>query len=93
MTTTPPPGAPRTPRGFGIDYGLGLSATMIPAVSKEDSCPQAILKFYPHNSIYYRIHYGPQLEHQLMLCVQKFVSFTFRAKNIPFKGGATNVKK
>ena len=42
MTTTPPPGPTRTPRGFGIDPRLGVAALRAPAASKEDYRPQAI---------------------------------------------------
>ena len=52
MTTTPP----------RIDPRLGAAALRAPAASKEDSCPQAILKFQPHNSLDDRVRYEPQLK-------------------------------
>ena len=61
MTTTSPPGPTRTPRGVGIDPRLGAAALRAPAASKEDSRPQAILKFQPHNYFDYRVRYKPQL--------------------------------
>ena len=51
MTTTPP----------RIDPRLGAAALRAPAASKEDSRPQAILKFQPRNSFDYRVRYEPQL--------------------------------
>ena len=44
-----------------IDPGLGAATTRVPAASREDSCPQAILKFQPSNSFDYRVRYEPQL--------------------------------
>ena len=35
---------------FEIDPSLGAVSTMIPAASREDSRPQAILKFQPRNT-------------------------------------------
>ena len=46
MTTTPPPGPTRTPGGFGIDPRLGAAALRVPAASREDFRPQAILKLH-----------------------------------------------
>ena len=37
---------------------LGVAATRIPAASKEDSRPQAILKVHPPSSLYYRARHG-----------------------------------
>ena len=54
MTTTPPPGPTRTPRGFGIDPRLGAAALRAQAVSKEDSRPQVILKFHHPSRLDYR---------------------------------------
>ena len=51
MTTTPPRINPR----------LGAAALRAPAASREDSRPQAILKFQPGNSFDYRVRYEPQL--------------------------------
>ena len=58
MTTTPPPGPTRTPRGFGLDPRLGAAATRAPAASREDSRPQAILKFHRPSSLDYRARHG-----------------------------------
>ena len=41
-----------------VVFGRPLRAT---AASKEDSRPQAILKFQPCNSFDYRVRYDPQL--------------------------------
>ena len=60
MTTTPPQGPTRTSEGFGIDPRLGAAALRAPAASREDSCPQAILKFYRPSSLDYRARHGPQ---------------------------------
>ena len=51
MTTTPPRTDPR----------LGAAALRAPAASKEDSRPQAILKFQPRNGCDNRIRYESQL--------------------------------
>ena len=51
MTTTPPPG------GFGIDPRLGAAALRAPAASKEDYCPQAILKLQCLSSLDYRVRH------------------------------------
>ena len=61
MTTTPPAGPTRNPEGIGIDPRLGAATLRAPAASKEDFCPQAILKFQPRNSFDYRVRYEPQL--------------------------------
>ena len=58
MTTTPPPGPTRTPRGFGIDPRLGEATLRVPAASKEDSRPQTILKFHRPSSLDYRARHG-----------------------------------
>ena len=50
------------PGGFGIDPRIDVAATRVPAASKEDSHPQAILKFQPRYSFDYRVHYEPQLK-------------------------------
>ena len=59
MTTTPPPGPTRTPRGFGIDPRLGAAALRATAASKEDSHPHAILKLQRPSSLDYRARHGP----------------------------------
>ena len=61
MTTTPPPGPTRPPGGFGINPRLGAVALKAPAASKEDSRPQAILKFYRPSSLDYRSHDGQKI--------------------------------
>ena len=57
MTTTPPPGPTRTP----IDPKLGAAAPRAPAASREDSRPQAILKFHRPSSLDYRARHGPSV--------------------------------
>ena len=47
--------------GFGIDSRIGAAAPRAPAASRENSRPQAILKFQPCNSFDYRVSYEPQL--------------------------------
>ena len=59
MTTTPPIGPTRTPRGIGIDPRLGAVSLRAPPVSREDSRPQAILKFHCPSSLDYRARHGP----------------------------------
>ena len=61
MTTTPPPWPTCTPGWCRIDPGLGAAATRVPAASREDYRPQAILKLQPRNSFDYRVRYEPQL--------------------------------
>ena len=58
MTTTPPPGPTCIPRGFGFDPKLGAAALRAPAASREDSRPQAILKFHRPSSLDYRARHG-----------------------------------
>ena len=60
MTNTLSPGGTQTFRGFEIDPGVGAATTRVPAASREDSRPQAILKFQPCNSFDYRACYEPQ---------------------------------
>ena len=56
MTTTPPQG------GFDIDPRLGAAAIGAPAASREDSCPQAIIKFHFPTSLDYKARHGlPEL--------------------------------
>ena len=45
---------------FGSDHGLSADATGAPAILLEDSCPQAILKLRPPNSLDYSTRYGWQ---------------------------------
>ena len=52
MTTTLPPG------GFGIDPRIGAAALRAQAASKEDSRPQAILKFHHTSSLDYKARHG-----------------------------------
>ena len=63
MTTTPPPGPTRTPRGVGIDSRLGVVALRAPAASRENSRPQAILKLHRPSSLDYRARHGPPVNH------------------------------
>ena len=51
---------PEPQKGFGIDPGLDTAITMAPTTLSEDSCLQAILKFWPHNGFDSRIGYEPQ---------------------------------
>ena len=44
--------------GFGIDPRLGAAALRASVVSREDSRPQHILKFYHHSSLNNRAHHG-----------------------------------
>ena len=46
---------------FGIDPGLDAAATKVPAASREDSRPQAILKLHHPSSLNYRAHHRHQL--------------------------------
>ena len=54
MTTTLPQEQPSPPEGFRIDPRLGAATLRAPAVSREDFCPQAILKFHPPSSLDYK---------------------------------------
>ena len=74
MTTTPPPGPTRTPREVGIDPRLCAATLRAPAASKEDSRPQAILKFQPRNCFDYRVRYEP-----LLLDRKKYVENIYSA--------------
>ena len=58
MTTKPPPGEPAPTGGSGIDPRLGAATLRAPAASREDSCPQAILKLHRPNSLDYRARHG-----------------------------------
>ena len=51
---------PAPPEEFEIDSRIGAAAPRAPAASKENSRPQAILKFQPRNSFDYRVRYEPQ---------------------------------
>ena len=64
MTTTPPRIAPR----------LGAAALRAPAASREDSRPQAILKFQPRNSFDYRVRYEPQLK-KCLVFIYEYLKF------------------
>ena len=50
-----------TPWWCRVDPGLGAAATRVPAASREDSLPQAILKFQLRISFDYRVRYEPQI--------------------------------
>ena len=68
MTNPHPPGWCR------IDPGIGAATTRVLAASREDSCPQAILKFQPCNSCDYRACYEPQhTENILSINVQHLI--------------------
>ena len=67
---------PRPQGGFGIDSRIGAAAPRASAASREDSCPQAILKFQPCDSFNYRIRYEPQLLPQRML--KRHLKFKFK---------------
>ena len=45
----------------GLDPRLVAATTRAPAASREDSCPQDILKVQPHNNFDYGVCYKPQL--------------------------------
>ena len=49
---------PAPPGGIGIDPRLGAPALRAPEASREDSCPQAILKFHHPGSLDYRARHG-----------------------------------
>ena len=51
---------PAPPEGFKIESKIGAAAPRPPAASKENSCPQAILKFRPSSSLDYKARHGPQ---------------------------------
>ena len=65
---------PAPPGGFEIDPRIGAAAPRAPAASKENSCPQAILKFQPRNSFDYRVRYEPQLN-RVSLFIDKILKF------------------
>ena len=45
---------PAPPGGVEIDSRIGAATPRAPAASKENSCPQAILKFRPPSSLDYK---------------------------------------
>ena len=49
---------PAPPGGFGNNPRIGVATTRAPAASREDSYPQAILKFHCPFSMDYRARYG-----------------------------------
>ena len=66
---------PAPPEGFEIDSRIGAAAPRAPAASKEDSRPQAILKFHRPSSLDYRArHRLPVNEKccQYALLIKKF---------------------
>ena len=65
MTTTQP----------RIDPRLGAAALRAPAASREDSRPQAILKFHRPSSLDYRARHGPKTSD---VPVRILISFRFR---------------
>ena len=48
---------PAPPEGFEIDSRIGAAAPRAPAASKENSCPQAILKLHRPSSFDYRVRH------------------------------------
>ena len=56
---------PAPPGWCRIDPGPDAATSRVPAASREDSRPQAILKFQPCNSFNYRVRYEPQLHIQI----------------------------
>ena len=62
------------PQGrFGIESRIGAAAPRVPAASKENSRPQAILKFRPPSTLDYKTRHGPQTGelHYLLLSFHK----------------------
>ena len=55
-----PQGQASAYKGSSIDHGLSADAIETSAVLQEDSCPQAILKLRPPNSLDYSTRYGCQ---------------------------------
>ena len=64
MTTTP----------TKIDLRLGAVALRALAASREDSRPQAILKFHRPSSLDYRARHGLQVERALLSMNEMFIS-------------------
>ena len=85
MTTTPPLGPTHTPGGFGIDPRLGAAALRAPAASREDSCPQAILKFYRPSSLDYRARHGLPVNLLVILCYKGTFLCGLRYLSVAFK--------
>ena len=54
------PGHPGFPQGVHVDAKLSADTSSTCHTVQQDSCPQAILKFRPPNSLDYRARYGPQ---------------------------------
>ena len=58
---------PAPPEGFEIDSRIGAATPRAPTVSKEDSRPQAILKFHPPSSLDCKgCHTGAQKDHDTL---------------------------
>ena len=55
---TAPRTNPHPQGGFGIDHRLGVAALRIPAASREDFRPQAILKFHCPSCLNYKACHG-----------------------------------
>ena len=55
---TQPRTNPNSQGEFGIDPRIGVAATRAPVASREDSCPQAILKVHCPSSLDYRACHG-----------------------------------
>jgi len=91
---------PAPPEGFEIDSRIGAAAPRAPTVSKEDSRPQAILKFRPPSSLDYKARHGPQtwklivlyvcLSCRARVCV--FVRHTLGSQNIANKSSLVRAR-
>ena len=57
---------------------IGAAAPRAPTVSKEDSCPQAILKFRPPSSLDYKARHGPQTMYDYLTCLDKSNQLAFQ---------------
>ena len=65
MTTTLLPGPTRNPREAGNDPKLGAAAQRVPAASKVDYRPQAILELHRPSSLDYRVRHKLPVEKRL----------------------------
>ena len=64
---------PAPPEGFEIDSRIGAAAPRAPTASKENSRPQAILKFRPPSSLDYKARHGPQTSSENYLATPKSI--------------------
>ena len=69
---------PAPPEGFEIDSRIGAATPRAPTVSKEDSRPQAILKFRPPSSLDYKARHGPQTNSYMLNSKVKFNNYIFQ---------------